>query len=80
MSSSVPVSAPEEAEYYDIRVDPMEQSDLASVRTDDVAGYRELAEKYLADDRPPWGVGAGTVELEEMQLNQLKALGYKIEN
>jgi hypothetical protein len=39
-----------------------------------------LAEKYLADDQPPWGVAPGTVELEEMQLNQLKALGYKIEN
>ena len=36
--------------------------------------------EYLADDQPPWGVAAGTVELEDMQLNQLKALGYRIDN
>jgi hypothetical protein len=41
--------------------------------------YRALADGYLADNQPPWGVPAEVVELEEMQLNQLKALGYNIE-
>jgi arylsulfatase A-like enzyme len=76
----IPVGKPEEAEFYEIATDPMEQVNLAADRADDLAGYRALAEKYLADDQPPWGVAPGTVELEEMQLNQLKALGYKIEN
>jgi arylsulfatase A-like enzyme len=74
----IPVKNPQNAEFYDRTVDPMEQKNLAQERPDDLAAYRTLADSYLADDEPPWGTAAGTVELEEMQLNQLKALGYRI--
>jgi arylsulfatase A-like enzyme len=76
----IPVRAPKRAELYDIQADPMELTDLAAERPEQLEEYRELVEEYLADDVPPWGVSAGTVEIEEMQLNQLKALGYRIEN
>jgi len=76
----IPLGSPEKAEFYDMKTDRREQTDLAADRADELAPYRALVDEYLADDQPPWGVAPGIVELEEMQLNQLKALGYKIEN
>lgn len=76
----VPLHRPENAEFYDWATDPTEQNDLAGERPDEVARYIEMTNRYVADENPPWGVTAGTVEIEEMQLNQLKALGYRIEN
>ena len=67
------------AELYDRVEDPAERENLAAEREDELQHYRGLAEAYLADDEPPWGVRAGVVELGEMQLNQLKALGYHVE-
>ena len=74
-----PVRKPELAELYDRVEDPAERENLAAEREDELQHYRGLAEAYLADDEPPWGVRAGVVELGEMQLNQLKALGYHVE-
>jgi N-acetylglucosamine-6-sulfatase len=74
-----PVKNPEKSELYDQTTDPLEQTNLAEERPEDLATYRALAESYLASDEPPWGVAAGTVELEEMELHQLKALGYRME-
>jgi arylsulfatase A-like enzyme len=76
----IPLNKPEEAELYDWSTDPTEQNDQSVERADEVATFHEMATRYVEDDDPPWGVDAGTIELEEMQLNQLKALGYRIEN
>ena len=59
--------------------DRLEQTNLAKERPEDLAAYRSLAESYLAADEPPWGTAAGTVELDELELHQLKALGYRME-
>jgi arylsulfatase A-like enzyme len=75
----IPLKKPEKSELYDWATDPTEQVDQATERPDDLATYRKLADEYISDDQPPWGVGAGSVELDEMQLNQLKALGYRVE-
>jgi arylsulfatase A-like enzyme len=75
----IPMYAPEKAEMYDWSTDPTEQVDQAAERSEDLAVYREMVERYIEREEPPWGTSAGTVELEEMQLNQLKALGYRIE-
>jgi arylsulfatase A-like enzyme len=74
-----PVEQPEISELYDRVTDPMEKTNLAKERLDDLATYRALAEGYLAADEPPWRATAGTVELDELQLHQLKALGYRME-
>jgi arylsulfatase A-like enzyme len=74
----IAVNDPDSDELYDIATDRMEQEDLADERVDDVAAYRTIVERYREDNEPPWGVTPGTVELEEMQLNQLRALGYKV--
>ena len=39
---------------------------------------REKAEQYLADATSPWGSDPHEVELDEMKLEQLRALGYVI--
>ena len=75
----IPLDDPEKTEFYDWSDDPGEQNDRAAERAEDIANYRRLADDYISRDEPPWGVDAGTVELKEMQLNQLKALGYRIE-
>lgn len=74
----IPVGDPDSAELYDIATDRMEQENLADERVDEVATYRTMVERYRENNEPPWGVTPGTVELEEMQLNQLRALGYKV--
>jgi len=74
-----PVKEPAAAELYDRSTDPLEKKDLAKQRPEDLETYRALAEGYLADDRPPWGTGVGIVELDELELHQLKALGYRVD-
>ncbi|MGB0618986.1 MAG: sulfatase [Myxococcota bacterium] len=40
---------------------------------------RDVAEAYLEDaPPPPWGEGDYSVEIDEMELNQLRALGYDL--
>jgi len=73
------VNQPEKQELYDWQSDPLESQNLAADRSVDVAAYQGLVDAYLANDEPPWNAAAGTIELEEMQLNQLRALGYRFE-
>ena len=74
-----PVKNPEDAELYEQATDRLEQTNLAKERPEELATYRSLAEGYLAADEPPWGAAAGIVELDELELHQLKALGYRME-
>ncbi len=69
------VTTPERAELYDHADDPKEQRNVAAQRPDDVRALRVLAEQYLATPAPEWGA-PGEVPLDEMRLNQLRALGY----
>jgi len=39
---------------------------------------RERAAAFLTPKPTPWGVAPVKVEIDEMQLNQLRALGYVI--
>lgn len=70
-----------QAELYDHATDPWEKQNLAEV---DANGGRRLppdlaalVESYLASPRVNWGKPS-EVELNEMELNQLRALGYVI--
>jgi arylsulfatase A-like enzyme len=67
-------------ELFDARSDRDEQSNLAGVpgaalppETD------EALARYLAEQVPPWGAAPDEVTLQEMELNQLRALGYVIQ-
>ena len=71
-----PEGAP--AKLFDRSTDPYEQLDLAPDRSEVLARMTKLAEDYLA--RPPadWS-GGPDVEIDPQELEQLRALGYKVE-
>jgi arylsulfatase A-like enzyme len=64
-------------ELYDLESDPMERNDLSESRTDLADEMREVIEAYSDSGEPPWR--PDEVELDSLMLNQLRALGYKIE-
>jgi arylsulfatase A-like enzyme len=71
--------AESKAELYDHATDPGETIDLLANGSADASAHRALVEGYTAQaDRSPWGVAPLTVELDEMRLNHLRALGYVI--
>jgi arylsulfatase A-like enzyme len=72
------VAAPEKDELYDRSRDPREQRDLSAELPDVASRLRAEAEAYLESPPPPWGGPAPRVELEDMEINQLRALGYAI--
>ena len=60
----------------DAEADPRERVNFAAERPDEVKRLRELASEFV-QDQPPWDIPP-PLELDEMDLNQLRALGYAI--
>jgi len=53
--------------------------DLLANGSADASAHRALVDGYVAEGKSsPWGVEPKTVELDEMRLNHLRALGYVI--
>lgn len=65
-------------ELFDRHSDPDEMRNVIGEHPEEADRLRALVDAYL--DSPPssWGVEVPTVELDEMELNQLRALGYAI--
>jgi len=64
---------------YDRLADEKELTNVIDDHVEVADELRRAAKSYLEESlEPPWGKDAPTVELDEMQLNQLRALGYKI--
>jgi arylsulfatase A-like enzyme len=70
---------PKQSELYDKWDDPLEQEDLAAEQPEVAEALNELALGYLKSPPPPWGTDAPVIEIDEMQLNQLRALGYGVQ-
>ena len=70
-------ATPNRSELYDKSEDPREQRDRAREQPELVEALNERARNYLQSPPPPWGA-APTVEIDEMELNQLRALGYGV--
>ena len=64
-------------QLFDARDDPRELRDLAADEPETLERLSALADDYYATE-PSWGA-APTRELDELELNLLRALGYKIE-
>jgi len=64
-------------ELFDAAVDPAELENLAEERPEVVARLRAVADERLAAE-PPWGESPRR-DINELELNQLRALGYQIE-
>jgi hypothetical protein len=75
----LPVDRPERASLFDTATDPKELNDLRAQRSEDVARLRKLADGYLENSQIPWGKAPDTVDIDELRLNQLRALGYVIQ-
>ena len=70
---------PRRSELYDSWEDPLEQRNLAGEQSEVLEALNERASAYLQSDPPPWGEETPTVEIDELQLNQLRALGYGVQ-
>ena len=70
--------APGRTEFYDRWADPREQRNIVGERPEVTETLKERAVGYLNSPPPPWGEDAPSVEIDEMQLNQLRALGYGV--
>ena len=67
-------------ELFDRRTDPLEHHDLLAAGERSVPPQVQAAfDAYLEQREAPWGGAVPEVELDEMELNQLRALGYVIE-
>jgi arylsulfatase A-like enzyme len=73
----LPDAAP--AELYDRTADPGERKNLAAAEPAAVERLLGLVRGYAAHAQPPWGSPAPEVELDELRLNHLRALGYAVE-
>ena len=56
----------------------VDEVELPQARPEVAARMRALVSEYLAADEMPWGGEKQTLEMDEMQLNQLRALGYAV--
>jgi arylsulfatase A-like enzyme len=63
-------------QLFDARSDPRELEDRAEEDPEALARLRKLADAYL-ESVPPWGE-VPKRELDELELNQLRALGYAV--
>ena len=71
-------SRTETQELYDKEVDPDEQNSISSQQPEIVSSLIEHVEAYLEDDQSPWPHEELSIEMNEMEINQLRALGYGI--
>jgi arylsulfatase A-like enzyme len=63
-------------QLFDSSLDPKELENLAEVSPEEFARLRARADAYL-EEKPVWGAPP-TREIGEMELNQLRALGYAV--
>ncbi len=64
-------------QLFDARRDPREREERLADEPEAAKEMRTVAERYLQSE-PPWGARAPTLDIDEIQLNQLRALGYAV--
>jgi arylsulfatase A-like enzyme len=65
-------------ELFDTKTDQRERNDLSAEQPEEATRLRDLARGYLESEPAPWANRTGTLELDELELNQLRALGYAV--
>ena len=71
--------SPELTELFDKSADPREQRNIVREEPEVGEKLKERAVGYLKGPPPPWGEDTPSVEIDEMQMNQLRALGYGVQ-
>lgn len=64
-------------QLFDALEDPGELVNISDAQPEVADRLRKVASQYLYR-KPPWKEAAPDLEMDEMQLNQLRALGYKL--
>jgi arylsulfatase A-like enzyme len=64
-------------DLFDAKSDPAELHDLSAERPEEATRLRTVADEYLKQV-PVWDSAPPTLEMDEIQLNQLRALGYAL--
>ena len=72
----LPLQEPDRVELYDHATDQGERNNVAGERAADRDRLAQEARRHADEARIPWGEAPGRVELDELRLNQLRALGY----
>lgn len=67
-----------EEDLFDASTDPDELQDLLAERPEDAERLRERARQHLESEPADWAGEAPTLEINELELNQLRALGYQV--
>ena len=78
IETALPRGATPREELFDDTSDARERRDLLASDPERGAHLRELAHGYLATAPAPWAEQTGKLELNELELNQLRALGYAV--
>jgi arylsulfatase A-like enzyme len=73
------VVRPEQSELYRKDQDPQEHRNLAAENPEVVEELKRLVVGHLEGPPAPWGDVPQSIELDEMQLDQLRALGYGVQ-
>ena len=69
---------PNSVAFYDWSTDPWEAMNRVADNPPELQPMLEQIDRYLKDSEPPWGVESPTIEVDELRLNQLRALGYRV--
>ncbi len=69
---------PSRPQLFDKTVDPRELRDVSAREPDRVTALVENVEAYLERQDAPWGEAAPLIEIDDMQLQQLRAIGYGV--
>ena len=70
---------PPRLELFDASKDPKELQSVVREHPELAKEMTGLAKAYIDHSPdPPWGEAAPALEIDEIQLNQLRALGYQI--
>jgi len=65
-------------QLFDSFDDPLESRNIIEEEPEVAERMRRLADDHMESQPAPWGVDVPSVELDEMELNQLRALGYAV--
>ncbi len=69
---------PAQSRLFDLTADPGEKTNVYDPEDPEAQRLVEVARKYYEEAESPWGVTPEQVELDELRLNQLRALGYMV--
>jgi arylsulfatase A-like enzyme len=63
---------------FDAEADARELESVLETHPEVAERFREMVDRHLATEPASWGVDAPTLEIDEIRLQQLRALGYKV--